>query len=35
MKYVRKVLRITKRTCAYQRVRNVSFSEIFTYVLNE
>ena len=24
-----------KRTCAYQRVRNVSFSENFVYVLNE
>ena len=26
---------IRKRTCAYQGVRNVSFSEIFAFVLNE
>ena len=26
---------IRTRTCAYQRVRNVSFSENFAYILNE
>ena len=42
IKYVRKIFRKTNisnplirtRTCAYQGVRNVSFSENFAYVLN-
>ena len=42
IKYVRKIFRKTnianplvrRRTCAYQGVKNVSFSENFTYVLN-
>ena len=42
IKYVRKIFRKTNisnplihtRTCAYQRVRNVSFSENFAYILN-
>ena len=42
IKYARKIFRKTNisnplirtRTCAYQGVRNVSFSENFTYVLN-
>ena len=40
--YVRKIFRktdiskplIRTRTCAYQGVRNISFSETFAYVLN-
>ena len=42
IKYVRKIFRKTNisnplirtRTCAYQGVRNISFSENFSYVLN-
>ena len=38
IKYVRKIFRKTNisnpRTCAYQGVRNVSFSEYFAYALN-
>ena len=42
IKYVRKIFRKTNifnplirtRTCAYQEIRNVSFSENFAYVLN-
>ena len=42
MKYVRKIFRKTNisnplirtRTCTYQKVRNISFSESFAYVLN-
>ena len=40
IKYVRKMFRknynplIRTRTCAYQGVKNVSFSENFAYVLN-
>ena len=43
MYYIRKIFRKTNisyplirtRTCAYQGVRNVGFSENFTYVLND